>query len=340
MKHPVGRSQLGTGKIPIDVLESTVLRLTGQPSQQVLTGPQAGLDFASVKTRGGYLLVSADPITGVSDEIGTYAVRVSANDVATSGNRAQFAESVVLLPEGSSAEELRKIASQIHNAAKSSKISILGGHTEVTPGLHRPIVVITAFSLVKSFVTSAGAREGDSMLMTKTAGIEGTAELAREHGFAKGRVGPAALKSARKMINAIDISEEAVAAFGTGSVHAMHDCTEGGVLGAAYEMSVASGVGFRLRGEAVPVSRETEVICRELSIDPLRLIGSGSLLIAVPKGKEATVEDALRHICRVTRIGEFTRGRRVLISGKNRFTLKAAPEDELWRVLSGRRRRL
>jgi hydrogenase expression/formation protein HypE len=315
------------------LLEGTVLRLTGEPSRKILTGPQAGVDFAAIKAGDRYLLVSADPITGVSDGIGTYAVRVSANDVATSGNRAQFAESVVLLPEGSSVGDLERMARQIHDAAKKSKISILGGHTEVTPGLRHPIVVITAFSLVRKFVTSAGAKDGDSILMTKTAGIEGTSELALNRGL-KGKVGAATLKRAREMIDEIDVSKEAVAAFRTGVVHAMHDCTEGGVLGAAFEMSVASGVGFRLRREAVAVSRETKEICRELSVDPLRLIGSGSLLIAVPGGKEGVVERALRPICRVSRIGEFRREGRTLLSRGKEVPVAEAPEDELWRVLS------
>ncbi|MDE1852123.1 MAG: hypothetical protein KGI38_00030 [Thaumarchaeota archaeon] len=329
--------RLPLGKIPIGVLESTVLGLTGARSESAVTPAKAGLDFGAVKLPGGYLVVSADPITGVSEEIGRYAVKVSANDVATSGNRPQFAESVILLPEGSTRTDLEKVARQIHDAAMESGITILGGHTEVTPGLGHPIVVVTVFSLVKEFITSGGAQEGDTLMMTKTAGLEGTAELARGYDFSSSGVDAPLLKRARKLIGQIDVTEEAVRAFETRQVHAMHDCTEGGVLGAVFEMSLASGVGFRLNEAAVPVAQETRKICSELSIDPLRLIGSGSLLLAVEKGAEDDVKRALRSTCRVTKIGQFVRSRREIVTKDGGVRLvKEAPEDELWRMISRR----
>lgn len=333
-------TRLASGKIPVDILNRTVLGMRGRQSSDVLQGPEAGLDFGVVKLRKGFLVVSADPITGISEEVGRYAVKVSANDVATSGNRPQFAESVVLLPEGSSSSDLKKIALQIHEAAVDSGIAILGGHTEVTPGLRRPIVVITVFSVVDSYVTSGGAKDGDSILMTKTAGIEGTAELAKERKFGPGAISLSTLRSARGLIEKIDIADEAVAAYGTGHVHAMHDCTEGGVVGAVFEMSLASGLGFVLDEASVPVAPETREICGELSVDPLRLIGSGSLLIAVQEGKEDEVEKALRPLCRVTKVGRFREGRRVVQSRSGATQLlKEAPQDELWRVLGRPARR-
>ncbi len=326
--------RLSLGKIPIDLLDSTVLRLTGEESGKVVTPPRAGIDFAAVKVGRGFMIVSSDPISGVTEQIGRYAVKVSANDVATSGNRPEFAESVVLLPEGSSEEDLRGIAKQIDGAAKESGITILGGHTEVTPGLRHPIVVITVFAFAEKYVTSGGAKAGDVILMTKTAGLEGASELAREHDF-KGLLPAASLRAARRLIGSIDVTPEATAAFGTGRVHGMHDCTEGGVLGGVYEMSVASGLGFVLEEDAVPVSPETREICGALSIDPLRLIGSGSLLMAVPKGSEALVVDAVSPLCRVTRIGEFRpRGRSLHRKDGGEEQIRETPEDELWRVLS------
>lgn len=326
--------RLSLGKIPIKTLNSTVLRLTGAASDRVVTPAKAGLDFAAFRAGGRFVVVSADPITGASQQIGTYALKVSANDVATSGNAPQFAETVILLPEGASGSDLAKIARQIHNAAKESGITILGGHTEVTPGLARPIVAVTVFSVVDKFVTSGGARDGDMMMMTKTAGLEGTSELAREGELPPGAITATELKSARRFIGQLDVTREAVAAFRTGRVHAIHDCTEGGVLGAAFEMSLASETGFVLNEAEVPVANETEKICKSLGIDPVRLIGSGSLLLAVAKGGEPEVEKALSPICRVTRIGEFRKGRRLILtrSGATK-EMKEAPQDELWRVL-------
>lgn len=327
--------RLQLGKLPIEVLSKTTLAMTGALSPLLVEGPKAGLDFAAVKVDGRYLIVSADPISGVSANIGRYAVNVSANDVATSGNRPQFAESVVLLPEGSSAKYLGVTARQIGRTAEESGITIIGGHTEVTPGLRHPIIVMTVFSVVDNFVTSADAKDGDILMMSKTAGLEGTAEIATERGLIPRGLPESTKRKAARLISQISVTEEAVAAFRTGRVHAMHDCTEGGVLGAAFEMSIASGLGFVLEERAVPVAPETRAICRLLSIDPLRLIGSGSLLLAVEKGSKEEVQRALRTKCKVTRIGEFQRGRKEIVRKTGGMvTVKEAPEDELWRVLS------
>ncbi len=332
--------RLQNGKIPIDILDRAVLRFGGSSSAEVMVGPEAGVDVAVLKHGDGFVVVSTDPITGASEDIGTYAVRVCANDVATSGNAPQFATSVVLLQEGATEADLTAITKQIHEAAADSGIAVLGGHTEVTPGLARPIVVMTVFAFTERYVTSADARAWDTILMTKTAGIEGTSELAREKTLSK-VVPQATLRRARALIGNLDVTPEAIAAFRTGAVHAMHDCTEGGVLGAVYEMSLASGLGFNLIEEAVPVSPETREICDRLSVDPLRLIGSGALLIAVAPGSEATVARALKGICRVTKIGEFApKGKKLLRRDGTAQVVRKAPEDELWRVLSRRGRRV
>jgi len=326
--------RLPLGKIPIDVLSETVLSKTGAPSKRIATPPRPGLDFAAIELDGGYLIVSADPITGVSDLIGSYAVDVSANDVATSGNRPQFIESVVLLPEASGKAELVRIADQMHRRARALGIAIVGGHTEVTPGLRRPVVAVTAFSFAKSYVSSQDAEPGDTMMMTKTAGVEGTAAIARE-GLVSGRRVPRSLGlEGGRFVTRLSVVEEAEKAYATDCVRAMHDCTEGGVLGASFEMSLASDVGFVLEETAVPVASTTRKICSLFGLDPLKLIGSGSMLLAVKKGKEKALTEAMRGTCKVTAIGEFTDEGRVLVkeSGEE-VNVKSAPEDELWRAL-------
>ncbi|MGD1055278.1 MAG: AIR synthase-related protein [Nitrososphaerales archaeon] len=317
-------------------MKSTVLRMTGTQSDAVITPPKAGLDFAAVKLGNRYMIVSADPITGVSENIGHYAINVSANDVATSGSRPQFAESVVLLPDGSSAKDVGDVARQMHRAARNLGITIVGGHTEVTPGLGFPIVVATVFSFVERYVSSRDARTGDAIMMTKSAGIEGTAALAR-HSSLTGKVPARVILRALGFHKKISVVEDSVAAFQTGFVRAMHDCTEGGVLGAVFEMSLASDLGFTLREDEVPVARETRTICETLSLDPLRLIGSGSVLLSVERGREAQVAKALDSVCRVTIIGEFTRGSRVLVKKDGEEeVIRSAPEDELWHALGQR----
>ena len=312
--------------------------MTGAESQDVIVAPKAGVDFAVVSAGGGYLIVSSDPITGISSNIGRYAVNVSANDVATSGNRPRFLETVILLPEGSSEALLAEISGQLHETARNLGLSIVGGHTEVTPGLKRPIVVSTVFCVVKEYVTSGGALAGDAILMTKTAGLEGTAAIADESKALGDKVPRTAAVEALRLRDDLGVVEEAVAAFNTGSVHAMHDCTEGGVLGGVYEMSLASGVGFELLEGAVPLAEATRDICARLSLDPLRLIGSGSLLIAVDQEDKGKVMSAVKALCRITEIGRFTpSGRHLKKRDGKAVEVKAAPEDELWRVLRRRR---
>ena len=313
MKH------LALGKVPIRVLNSSFLRLTGARSGAMVTPPRAGLDFAALKAGGKYLVISADPVTGVVEGIGRYAISVSANDVATSGNRPQFAESVVLLPENADARYAGRIAAQMDAEARRLGITIVGGHTEVTPDLKRPIIAVTAFSFVDRYVSSDGARAGDTMMMTKTAGIEGTAVLTGEKEF----------------LDDISVVSEAVSAFATGHVHAIHDCTEGGVLGAAFEMSLASGVGFELREGSVPVAPKTLSLCRRKGLDPLRLIGSGSILLSVERGKEEAVRRAVAPVM-ATKVGSFTRaGRHLVTRGGRSMAVRSAPVDELWRALGG-----
>lgn len=169
--------RLPLGKMPPDVLEKYVFRVRGAKSRNVVVGPQFGVDFAAVRVGRKFLIISSDPVTGVLENAGWYAVNVSGNDVATSGTRPQFMELVILLPEGSSVETVNRTCSDAEDAAKNLGIAVVGGHTEVTPTLHRTIVVVTAFSLAEKFVTAAEAKLGDSILMTKTAGIEGTSIL-------------------------------------------------------------------------------------------------------------------------------------------------------------------
>jgi len=306
------------GKIPIDILSNTVLKLTGAQSDSIKTPAKAGIDFAAIRAGNGYIVISADPVTGVSKEIGRYAVRVSANDVATCGHRPQFAESVVLLPEGSTSRQVTEIARQVHESAKQLGIAIVGGHTEVTPRLDHPIVVITAFCYVDDYVTSGDARPGDTIVMTKTAGLEGTAVLG----------------GSKRFLERLSVVDEAVAAYGTGFVHAMHDCTEGGVLGAVFEMSFASGLGFELEERRVPVAPETAKLCRRYAIDPLKLVGSGALLLSVDRERERKVVGALSPT-RATAVGTFKKSGRTLVRRDGSVTtLREAPEDELWRALA------
>src|SRR5256712_11391026 len=152
--------------------------MNGAKSKELVLSPRVGLDFGVVKLRSGFLIVSSDPVNGNGKDVGRHAVVVSANDVATSGNRASFMQSVILLPERVDERTVKELTSKMADAAKELGITIVGGHTEVTPGLDRPIVMTTAFAIARSFVSAGGAKAGDTLLMTKSAGNERAAILA------------------------------------------------------------------------------------------------------------------------------------------------------------------
>ncbi|MBI2185444.1 MAG: hypothetical protein HYU39_10870 [Thaumarchaeota archaeon] len=326
--------KLPLGKLPPEILRKHVLSMTGATSKDLVIPPGLGLDFAAVKIGRGFLIVSSDPITGVQRNIGWYAVNVSANDVATSGNRPRFVESVILFPEDASVAMIRNISGQIHQAAKRLGIAVVGGHTELTPGLRKPIVMITAFTFAERFVSARDAKDGDTIMMTKTAGIEGASILASFTDKLSRKVDQATINKAQGLIDRISVVDEAECAFGTGFVHGMHDCTEGGMLGGVYEMAYASKTGFEIFEAKVPVAKETEKICSVLSADPLKLIGSGALLLAVQPGKENAVRKSLRAVgSPVSVIGRFVKGKSVLFKRDgSEARVQSGVLDELWRL--------
>jgi len=321
------------GKLSENELRKYVLPNLGVKDKNLVEPADVGVDFAVLQGTDQYIIVSADPITGVRKNIGWYAVNVSANDVATSGNRPRFMVNVILLSKSESVASLSEITGDIDRACKSLGISIIGGHTETTKGLEQTILVMTAFTFASSYVSSKKARNGDVILMSKTAGLEGTSILAHEYRKSLIQLGTKVIENASEMVNRISIVSEAEAAFKTGYVHAMHDPTEGGVLGGVYEMSVASKLGFVLDKNKVPIAEETKKISKVLRIDPLKLISSGVLLIAVdPHGKDYVIE-ALKSIgIEINEIGHFIKCERILLTNRSRLLIKESPIDELWRI--------
>ena len=328
------KMNLSLGKLPPELLRKYVLSMTGAKSEMVLLPPAFGVDFGVVKLSSGYLIVSSDPVTGVREQVGWYAVNVAANDVATSGNSPQFIQSILLFPANASEKLVREVSTQVHRAASELGIAVLGGHTELTPQLEHAIAVVTAFSIGDSFITAAQAKDGDTIMLTKAAGLEGTSILATDWRGLGLRLPASSVARAKALGRSLSVVKEARAAFIAGGVHAMHDCTEGGVLGAVYEMASASRLGFEIYEGRIPVATETRTICDALEIDPLKLISSGALLLAVERGKEKKVRQALVRLgIPVSEIGRFMGRARVLIKSSGESErVRTAPTDELWRL--------
>jgi hydrogenase expression/formation protein HypE len=331
---------LPPGKIPIDILKNVVFRNLGAKRAEVTLGPTAGIDSAVLEIGDKSLIVSMDPITAAVERIGWSAVNVNANDVATFGVEPTFLVSCIMLPENSDRTIVETITSQMDAAAKALGIAIVGGHCETTPGLANPIVVGCIMGLTEKgkYVTAGGAKPGDRLILTKSAGIEGTAILAsdRERQLAK-VLNPEMLSDAKKFYSQISVVKDALTAYRAGGVHAMHDPTEGGVLGGINELADASNLGCRIYEDKITVEPETAKICRYFEIDPLQLIGSGALLIAAEAARtEEIIENlAQERIC-AAEIGEVGGNVNKRLLMKRDGSVQELPRpvsDHLWRAL-------
>jgi len=332
--------KLPPGKIPADILKEVVFKNLGALRNEVVVGPSAGVDGAVLDLGDKSLIVSMDPITGAIERIGWLAINVNANDVATFGVEPAFLFSCMMLPENADRKLVEIISSQMNIAAKELGIAIVGGHCESTPNLSNPIVVGCILGLTEkgSYVTAAGAKPGDKLILTKSAGIEGTAILAtdRERSLKK-IMTKMVLQTAKSFYNQISVVKEALIAYKTGGVHAMHDPTEGGVVGGIHEMADASNLGVRISEGTIPVKPETAQICSYFQIDPLQLIGSGALIISAgTQSAEGIVKNLQSVGVQATVIGEFLEnpGIRILTkeNGETK-TLQRPISDHLWTAL-------
>ena len=277
-----------TGKLPPRLLER-LLRWRGAPDRRVLVGPGCGVDAAVVALGRHRLILKSDPVTFAARRIGWYVVQVNANDVAVMGGRPAWFQPTILVPPGTRASVIMAIARDIDAACRALGVAVTGGHTEVTDAVTRPVVAgdMQGPLLASRVITAAGARPGDLLLLTKAAGIEGTAVLAQERAGELGRALPPALLRAAQRLRyqpGISVVPEALVAARHGA-SAMHDPTEGGIRAGLHEIAFASGVQIDVDLDRIPVLPPTARICRHYGIDPLGLIGSGALLVAAPAAR-------------------------------------------------------
>ena len=290
---------LPIGKLPPDRL-AQLLQQIARPDPSVLLGPGIGRDCAVLEFTGDQLLIAkSDPITFATDEIGWYAVQVNANDLATTGATPRWFLATVLLPQTIESEEIDRIFDQMQAACLVVGATIVGGHTEVTTDLTRPIVVGMLLGTVTRdrLVMPDGAQPGDAIILTKRLAVEATAIMARE----KAQELSAAfdepfLQRCRRYLRSpgISVMRDAQIATQAGHIHAMHDPTEGGVATALYEMAAAAQVEVRIDPRAVMIYPETQTLCNHFGLDPWGVIASGSLLVAVGAAEADRVVEALQ----------------------------------------------
>jgi hydrogenase maturation factor len=332
---------LRAGKVPPQVLKKCVFPFLGASDSSVLHGPGIGRDAALVQVGQKVAVASTDPITGAEKNIGAYALHICANDVATFGVKPRWFLVTILLPEGSDSELLHTIMQSMDEAAKELDVAIIGGHSETTSTTTRPIVVgfMLGISEKGEYVTSTSGEKGNVLILTKGVAIEGTAILASERvEELRKRLDPQLLQRAQQFISKLSVVPEALKAMSTGAVTAMHDPTEGGIANGLHELADASNLGFIVHRDALTIHEETRAICEIFEINPLELIASGAMLIAVKKESATQVLTGLQEAkIQASVIGKLVAApqtRVIVESDGSQVPLPQPVTDALWDALT------
>ena len=323
------------GKLPPSLLQTQVLSRLGVRRPDVLVHAALGEDSAVVDFGESVCVISADPITGAVSDMGWLGVQVACNDVAANGAEPIGVLATLLLPTDSPDDLPARIMADLHSAAVDLGIEILGGHTEVTAAVNSPVLAMTALGRAPAggFLTSAGARSGDQVLMTKWAGLEGTAILAADFPApVRSLLGDELYQAALNLGRQISVLPEARLATARGAT-ALHDATEGGILGAIWEMAEGAGLGVRIDRASIPVHPATRRLAEHLRFDPLALISSGALLIAAPPTADLATRLHEAGLAAAA-IGVFTgEPDREIVAAGQREPLRPPHGDELWGLI-------
>jgi hydrogenase maturation factor len=313
------------GKLPSDILEK-LLKAYTNPENGVIIGPAVGEDATVIEIADRYIIAKTDPITFVTEDIGTYTININANDIAVMGGRPLWFLSTILLPEKTTTPALvDNIFKELSLACKMIGVSFCGGHTEITTGIDRPIVIGMMLGEVEKgdLITSAGAKSGDDIIVTKAIAIEAVTIIAREKAKELADVfSDEFVIRCRHFVSrpGISILKDASIARLHGKIHSMHDPTEGGIATGLYEVAKAADKGLFIEESAVPVLKECEILCDYYGLNPFGLISSGSLLITLrPDDTENVIKELKREGIDAVRIGQVTskdKGLKMIKDGK------------------------
>lgn len=296
--------KLETGKLDSDMLRQIVFGKITYRNDDVKVRPGIGEDCALIDFGDYDCVMSTDPISSTVSDIGRLAIHITCNDIASNGIQPLGIMLACMLPEGTTDADVEEIMQQAGTTAAEVGVEIIGGHTEITPAVRQPVIVSTAIGKAPAGTSQDGndMKPGDFIMMTKAVGLEGTGIIACDHEEElRAACGPDGerlvsdeeIAKAKSFLDLVSVVPEGVAAGKVGT-HGMHDITEGGILGAVWEMCQISRTGAEVWEDAIPMHPETEKICRLFDVDPLRLISSGSMIIIVPKQKRAEMEEAMK----------------------------------------------
>jgi len=329
---------LKTGKLDSQLLKDIVFKNINFKREEVITRPGIGEDCAVIDFGEYECVMSTDPITAAISEIGRLAVHISCNDIASNGIEPLGIMLAVMLPVGTTEKEIEEMMRQAGEASEELGIEIIGGHTEITPAVNTPVIVSTAIGrgLKGQSQFAKAMKPGHYIMMTKEAGIEGTGIIANDkEEKLTGVLTLEELKQAKDMLLQVSVVKEGVIAGSVGT-SGMHDITEGGILGAVWEMCQIADLGAEIWEEKIPVSQVTTKICSFFGIDYLRLISSGCMLIIIEEAKKLELEEKLKDAgIRAASIGIIKDLKYGINIIKDGISLKIEPPeaDELYKII-------
>ncbi|HPT63427.1 MAG TPA: AIR synthase family protein [Candidatus Atribacteria bacterium] len=323
------------GKISPSALERLVFPFQGKNREEVIWGAQLGRDCGVVQLGRELISLTCDPITGSSFHLGLLATQVVVNDLICSGAEPVALLITLIFPPGITENEIETIMREIDEAGKELGVSIIGGHTEISEAVNRSIIHCTGLGWIKDgYLPDVSKIEaGDYIVMTKGAGIEGTAILFSEKEKEwQNLLDEETINKGKEFWKMMSVFQEGKIALPF-HPHALHDATEGGVLGAIWEACMSRGLGFEIEEGKIPVYPETRVLAQLLDLDPLKLISSGTLIIFTPQ--PLPLLQALREIVPAEVIGRVVKDPTKVLIRQNgeKEEIKECPQDELWRVL-------
>lgn len=325
------------GKLPNKVLKKIIFNNICNKRREILVGAAIGEDNAIVDFGHEVCILSTDPITGATQDIGRLAIYISCNDVASSGAEPIGVLLTIMAPPNTTEKDIELIMKDAGKASKELNVEIMGGHTEITDAVTRIVISATVVGKQKkeNMINSKNTKIGDKVLMTKYAGIEGTSIIAKElESYLKDKIDDNKIKEAQRMGTLISVVKEGIIC-GKIGVNYMHDITEGGVLGAVWEGATAINKGIKIYEESIPMKETTREIGSILGINPYRLISSGSMLIIADEEKVQIIKKELRKEgIEVSIIGEvIEKGIFIEKNGKLE-NIESPSSDELYKALS------
>lgn len=325
------------GKLSNRALGEIVFNNIKYKRKEVLQGAAIGMDNAIIDFGEEVCIISTDPITGATKDIGKLAIHISCNDVASSGAEPIGVLLTILAPPSTTIEDIDLIMKEAGEAAEELKVEIMGGHTEITDAVNRVVISTTVLGkqLRKNMIDPSGVKVGDKVLITKYAGVEGTSILAKEmEEYLMEKLDRKRIIEAQKMGDMISVVKEGLIC-GEIGVNYMHDITEGGVLGAVWEGAMAINKGIKIYEELIPIMDVTREIASILKIDPYKLISSGSMLIIADDEKASIIEEKLKgEGIKVSQIGEVIEEGIIIKRKDKEENIPPPASDELYKALS------